>query len=77
MFINIGYKDDEIVKQFQTLAVFMLTNCTHTQIQSNTDIRAVPYGRRWDKLFVVDSKFSFIFCLVSFGLLWHLNFYVQ
>ena len=56
--------------------VFMLTNCTHTQIQSYTDIRAVPYGRRWDKLFVVDSKFSFIFYLVSFGLLWHLNIYV-
>ena len=56
--------------------VFMLTNCTQTQIESNTDIRAVPYGRRWDKLFVVDSNFSFIFCLVSFGLLWHLNIYV-
>ena len=30
----------------------------HAQIQSNTDIRPVPYGRRWDTLFLVDSNFS-------------------
>ena len=38
--------------------LFTVLCCTHAQIQSNTDLRVVPYGIRWDTLIVVNSKFS-------------------
>ena len=72
----IGLCDIICLLVFSTLQKILqrrfLTLHAHRQSnQSSTDIRAVPYGLRWDTSFVVGSKklkFSFWFRLTSSGI---------